>query len=51
VLGVLRAASPKLAEAMTALAVEAASIHAAQPELGDQYRRPLRDLQARLGTE
>jgi len=60
-------ASPKLAEAMIALAgaeldhgeraaaralaAEAASIHAAQPELGDQYRRPLRDLQARVRTE
>ncbi|HEY6942531.1 serine/threonine-protein kinase [Dokdonella sp.] len=64
---VLLPTSPKLADAMTALASaeldrgdraaartladEAAAIHATQSELGAQYRRPLRDLQARLGAE
>ncbi|TCO43160.1 hypothetical protein EV148_101579 [Dokdonella fugitiva] len=33
------------------LADEAAAIHAAQPELGDQYRHPLRTLQDRLARE
>ncbi|MGN6517832.1 MAG: tetratricopeptide repeat protein [Dokdonella sp.] len=59
--------SPQLAEALVALASveldrgdraaartlagEATAIHAAHPELGEHYRRPLRDLMARLGAE
>lgn len=62
---VLLPTSPKLADAMIAvataefdrgdgddarpLAKDAAAIYAAQHELGDQYRAPLRALQARLG--
>ncbi len=58
------AASPRLADAQVALALclldagdraqaqtladQASAIHAAHPQLGDQYRRPLRELRARL---
>ncbi len=57
-------ASPRLADAQVALASclldlgdrapaqalfdQASAIHAVHPQLGDQYRRPLRELQARL---
>jgi serine/threonine-protein kinase len=64
---ILLPTSPRLADALVALASteldrddraaarmladEAAAIHAAQPELGDQYRHPLRTLQDRLARE